>query len=114
MESTWAGDVESAFFSSERFDRQRKINLAEWKFNGKTSKEGYYIMGVDVGRLDCSTEVVIIKVTPGAGDIPKKKVVNIFSFNEEHFGLQALQLKRLFNLYKCRIAVIDGNGLTTN
>ena len=71
-------------------------------------------MGVDVGRLDCSTEVVIIKVTPGAGDIPKKKVVNIFSFNEEHFGLQALQLKRLFNLYKCRIAVIDGNGLTTN
>jgi hypothetical protein len=29
FESTWAGDVESAFFSSERFDRQRKINLAE-------------------------------------------------------------------------------------
>ena len=46
--------------------------------------------------------------------VPKKKVVNIFSFNEEHFGLQALQLKRLFNLYKCRVAVIDGNGLTTN
>ena len=26
-------------------------------------------MGVDVGRFGCNSEVVIIKVTPGAGDI---------------------------------------------
>lgn len=68
-------------------------------------------MGVDVGRFNCTTEVIIIKVTPGAGDTPKKRVVNIYSFDEEHFGMQALKLKRLFNLYKCQIAVIDGNGL---
>ena len=28
-ESRWTGDIESAFFNSERFDRQRKINQAE-------------------------------------------------------------------------------------
>ena len=27
--SLWSGDVESAFFSSERFDKNRKINLPE-------------------------------------------------------------------------------------
>ena len=70
-------------------------------------------MGVDVGRFGCNSEVVIIKVTPGAGDIPKKRVVNLYSFEEEHFGMQALKLKRLFQLYKCKVAVIDGNGLTT-
>lgn len=56
---------------------------------------------------------MIIKVTPSTGNIPRKRVVNIYSFEEEHFGMQALKLKRLFQLYKCRIAVIDGNGLTT-
>lgn len=110
-ESHWTGDIESAFFSSDRFDKQRKINQAEWKFSNRTSKDGYYLMGVDVGRFNCTTEVVIIKVTPGSGDTPKKRVVNIYSFEEEHFGMQALQLKRLFNLYKCHMAVIDGNGL---
>jgi hypothetical protein len=68
-------------------------------------------MGVDVGRFGCTSEVVIIKVTPGAGDIPRKRVVNIYSFDEEHFGMQALKIKRLFEQYKCRVAVIDGNGL---
>ncbi len=110
-ESKWTGDIESAFFSSDRFDKQRKINMPEWKYSNRTSKDGYYIMGVDVGRFGCTTEVVIIKVTPGAGDIPRKRIVNIYSFDEEHFGLQALKLKRLFQQYKCRVAVIDGNGL---
>ena len=110
-ESKWTGDIESAFFSSDRFDKQRKINMPEWKYSNKTSKDGYYVMGVDVGRFGCTTEVVIIKVTPGAGDIPRKRIVNIYSFDEEHFGLQALKLKRIFQQYKCRVAVIDGNGL---
>lgn len=110
-ESKWTGDIESAFFNSDRFDKQRKINLPEWKYSNKTSKDGYYVMGVDVGRFGCTTEVVIIKVTPGAGDIPRKRIVNIYSFDEEHFGLQALKLKRIFQQYKCRVAVIDGNGL---
>lgn len=110
-ESKWTGDIESAFFSSERFDRNRRINLPEWKYSNKTSKEGYYLMGVDVGRFGCSTEVVIIKVTPGANELPRKRIVNIYSFEEEHFGMQALKLKRLFQQYKCRVAVVDGNGL---
>jgi hypothetical protein len=27
--------------------------------------------------------------------------------------MQALKLKRLFNLFKCRVAIVDGNGLGT-
>lgn len=69
-------------------------------------------MGVDVGRFGCSTEAIIIKVYPSSrSERLLKRVVNIYSFEEEHFGLQALKLKRLFNQFKCRCAVIDGNGL---
>lgn len=69
-------------------------------------------MGVDVGRFGCTSEVVIIKVTPSSGSsTSRKRIVNIYSFEEEHFGMQALKLKRLFNQYHCKIAVVDGNGL---
>lgn len=51
MESKWTGDIESAFFESSKFDKNRIINLPEYKYSNKTSKEGYYIMGVDVGRF---------------------------------------------------------------
>lgn len=110
-ESKWTGDVESAFFSTAKFDKHRVINVAEKQYSNKTSKDGYYLMGVDVGRLGCTTEVCIIKVTPAASGVSSKRLVNIYTFDEEHFGLQAIKLKRLFNLYKCKIAVIDGNGL---
>ena len=65
-ESQWTGDVESAFFNSEKFDRLRKLNLAEVKYNNKTNAKGYYLLGVDVGRFDCTTEIIVIKVTPNS------------------------------------------------
>ena len=110
-ESKWTGDVESAFFSTANFDKHRVINLAENQYSNKTSKDGYYLLGVDVGRFGCTTEACVIKVTPSASGTMLKRLVNIYTFDEEHFGLQAIRLKRLFNLYKCKVAVIDGNGL---
>lgn len=50
-ESKWTGDVESAFFSTAQFDKHRVINLAENQYSNKTSKDGYYLLGVDVGRF---------------------------------------------------------------
>lgn len=110
-ESKWSGDVESAFFSAEKFDTHRVLNIAETSYNNRISRNGYYLLGVDVGRFNCTTEVVVVKVTPAPTGVSVKQVVNIFSFEEEHFGLQAIKLKRLFQKYKCRIAVVDGNGL---
>ena len=111
MNSVWAGNVEGAFFNSNKFDQCRILNIAETKFNKGISSKGYYVMGVDVGRIGCSTEVVILKVTPQPKGVPTKQIVNIYTFDEDHFGLQALKIKHLFNDYKCNIAVVDANGL---
>ena len=111
FESCWAGNTEKAFFDFEKLQHQRVLNLAETKYNNKIPKSGYYCMGVDVGRFNCQTEAVIIKVIPQANGTPLKQIVNIYSWEEEHFGLQAINLKRLFNQFKCKICVVDANGM---
>ena len=110
--SQWQGDVENAFFASDKFDRQRVLNLAEKKYNEKLQGDDYYVMGVDVGRFGCTSEVAIIKNTWAPTGAPIKQLVNIYSYQEEHFGIQAIQLKRLFQRFKCKACVVDGNGLT--
>lgn len=62
-------------------------------------------------NINGTTEVVVIKATPQPTGVFAKQIVNIYTFEEDHFGMQAIKIKRLFNQYKCNIAVIDGNGL---
>lgn len=62
-------------------------------------------------NISGTTEVCIFKVTPAVTGTPLKQLVNIYTFEAEHFGVQALKLKKLFLQYGCKIAVVDGNGL---
>jgi hypothetical protein len=68
--SHWSGDVENAFYSSEKFERSRLLNQPESEYtaqkniNGKGNANIYYVIGVDVGRINCTTEAIIIKVAP--------------------------------------------------
>lgn len=118
--SMWSGKIQGAFFDLEQFDRARKRKVAakEWF----SVQEGFFVLGIDVGRIGCTTEiaVVLVKKCKGShidrvdGDNVKpytKSVVNLFTLEEDHFGLQAIKIKRLFYKYKCRAISIDGNGL---
>ena len=110
-ESEWSGDAENAYFSSEIFDKYRILLQPEYEFSGRSSKSAYYVIGIDVGRKGCSTEAVIIKVTPQPQGSSLKSIVNIYSWEEEHFEQQAINIKRLYYKYKARICAIDANGL---
>ena len=110
-ESEWSGDAENAFFSAERFDKHRQLLQPEYEYSGRSSKNAYYVLGVDVGRLKCTTEVCIIKVTPQVQGAALKTLVNLYSYEAEDFEKQAILIKKLFYKYKARIAVIDANGL---
>lgn len=110
-ESEWSGDAENAYFSSEIFDKYRILLQPEYEFSGRSSKSAYYVIGVDVGRKGCSTEAVVIKVTPQPQGSSIKSIVNIYSWEEEHFEQQAINLKKLFYKYKARVLAIDANGL---
>lgn len=110
-ESKWTGDVESAFFDSTVFDKHRVLKQPEYGYNRKLSAKGYYMLGVDVGRFGCSTEICVFKVTPAPTGVSQKHLVNLFTIEAEHFGIQAIKIKRIFEQYNCKIAVVDGNGL---
>ena len=110
-ESEWSGDAENAFFSSEKFDKHRTLNQPEYEWSGRSSKSAYYVLGVDVGRKGCTTEVCVFKVTPQAQGSALKSLVNIYSYDEEHFEQQAINLKKLYFKYKARAIAIDANGL---
>lgn len=110
-ESEWSGDAENAFFSGEQFDKHRVLKQPENEYSGRSNKLAYYVLGVDVGRKGCQTEVVVLKVTPQAQGTSIKTLVNLFSFDEEHFEDQAIRIKQLYYRYKARMVVIDGNGL---
>lgn len=109
--SKWSGDAENAFYSSEKFDRYRVLSQPEYEYSGRSSKSAYYVIGVDVGRIGCTTEACIFKVTPQPQGTALKSLVNIYTYEAEHFETQAINLKKLFYKYKAKIISIDANGL---
>ena len=110
-ESEWSGDAENAFFSAEKFDKHRVLLQPEYEWSGRSSKSAFYVLGVDVGRLNCTTEVFIFKVTPQVQGASLKTLVNIYTYDAEDFEIQSINIKKLFYKYKARIAAIDANGL---
>ena len=94
--SKWTGTVEGAFFDGDRFDRNRILNQAERESSGRSAKHAYYVLSVDVGRKGCQSVVCVFKVTPQAQGSSIKSLVNIVTFNDEHFEDQAIRIKKLY------------------
>lgn len=109
--SVWSGDAENAYFSNDTFEKYRILLQPEHEYSGRSSKNAYYVVAVDVGRKGCNSEAAIIKVTPQPQGDSIKSLVNIESFAAEHFEMQAVHIKKLYYKYKARTVVIDANGL---
>lgn len=87
------------------------LSQPEYEYSGRSSKSAYYVIGVDVGRIGCTTEACIFKVSPQPQGTALKSLVNIYTYEAEHFETQAINLKKLFYKYKAKIISIDANGL---
>lgn len=111
--SHWTGNVEDAYFSGEKFDRNRILQKPEYEASGRSSVRAYYVLAVDVARSGkgCQSVVCIFKVTPQVQGSSIKSLVNLYAFEGQHFEDQAIFIKKLFYAYKARRVVIDGNGL---
>ena len=109
--SIWSGDAENAYFSSDTFDKYRRLLQPEYEYSARSSKNAYYVLGIDVGRFNCTTEVCIFKVTPQVQGAALKSLVNIYTYEAEDFQEQAIKVKKLFYKYKARMCAIDANGI---
>ena len=109
--SIWSGDAQNAFYSSEKFDKHRVLNQPEDGYSGRNAKNAFYVLGVDVGRIGCTTEVCVFKVFPQPKGAALKSLVNMYSYEAEDFEAQAIHIKKLFYAYKARQVAIDANVL---
>lgn len=109
--SKWSGTVEDSFFNAEVFDRNRILNQPEYQASGRTSKQGYYIISVDVGRKGCDSVACVFKCTPQPQGASIKALVNIFTYSDEHFEDQTIKLKKLFYTFHAKRLIIDANGI---
>ena len=109
--SIWSGDAENAFFSAEKIDKHRTLRQPQYEYSGRSSKSAYYVIGVDVGRIGCTTQANIFKVTPQPQGPAIKSLVNLYTYEAEHFEAQAINIKKLYYKYKARKVAIDTNGL---
>lgn len=65
--SIWAGNIEGAFFNTNKFDQCRVLKIAEENYNKGIAAKGYYLLGVDVGRFGSnvgSSKISLIAGTP--------------------------------------------------
>lgn len=109
--SLWSGDAQNAFFSSQVFDKHRVLRQPEGEFSGRSSRLAYYVLGVDVGRIGCTSEVAVFKCTPQPQGAAIKSLVNLYTFEEQHFEQQAIHIKKIYYKYKARKIALDTNGL---
>lgn len=110
-ESRWSGTIEDAFFNGEQFDHNRKLNQPEYEYSGRSNKNAYYVIAVDVGRKGCDSVACIFKVTPQVNGVAFISLVNIDTRSNTHFEDQSIWLKKLYYKYKAKKLIVDGNGL---
>lgn len=58
-----------------------------------------------------TTEIIVFKVNPASAGGATKNVVNILTFDADHFEDQAIAIKRLYFKYSALVVAIDANGL---
>lgn len=109
--SIWSGDVDNAFYSADKIDKYRVLRQPQADYSGRSSKSAYYVVGVDVGRIGCTTQAMIFKVTPQPQGSAIKSLVNLYTYEAQHFEQQAINVKQLYFRYKARKIVLDTNGL---
>ena len=63
-ESKWTGSVEDAYFDGEKFDRNRILQKPEKENSGRSNRNAYYVLSVDVGRKGCQSIICVLKITP--------------------------------------------------
>lgn len=113
-ESEWSGSIDDAYFTSGMFDKCRTLRQPEYEASGRSSKNAYYVVSMDVGRKADTTVFSIIKVTPQSQGQSIKSLVNIFPYSNMHIDDQVILAKKFFFKFKARALVIDGTGIGIN
>ena len=110
----WLGGSDESWFQFDKLVKYRKLKNPEWHQKFIDDKNVFYLISVDVGRLHDQTVACVFRV-----NIRDNKyygtLVNLFVLGRQAesktFTQQAIDLKKLIEIFRPREVVIDCNGL---
>lgn len=112
--SRFVGSSNEAWFDFEKIAKHRKLINPETHEIVREGIESFYILSVDIARLNCQTVCTVLKVFPNK-EKWKINLVNLYILgkteNEKVFDKQVIELKRLIEKFNPKQVVIDINGL---
>lgn len=111
---TWLGGSEESWFQFDKISKYRKNKNPEWYPKYRDTENVFYLLSVDVGRLNDATACCVWRV-----NIQQNKyfctLVNLIVLGRDaqskRFSRQAIDLKRIIATYHPKEVVIDTNGL---
>ena len=112
--SIWSGSSDESWFNYDKLSKYRKIKNPETHFLSRPNSTQFYILSVDVGRLNDQTVVCVFRVNVVQGKY-LATLVNLFVLGRtpetKPFSIQAAHLKAIIKDFNPREVVIDTNGL---
>lgn len=112
--SIWSGSSTDSWFNFDKLQKYRKIKNPETHFSSRVGSKHFYILSVDVGRLNDQTVVCVFRVNPVQGKY-MATLVNLFVLGRtsetKPFMIQARDLKKIIRQFNPKEVVIDTNGL---
>lgn len=113
--SLWSGSSEDAWFNFDKLQKYRKIKNPETSAKGRVSQSQFYLLSVDVGRLNDQTVCCVFRVNVNGEGQYYATLVNLYVLGRQAetktFYRQAIDLKRIINKFNPREVIIDTNGL---
>lgn len=112
--SIWSGGSDESWFNFDKLQKYRKIKNPETHAKLRAGSQQFYLISVDVGRLNDQTVVCVFKVNVN-NDKYYSSLVNLYVLGRQAetkpFSRQAADLKEIIALFQPKEVVIDCNGL---
>lgn len=113
--SIWSGSSEEAWFNFDKMTKYRKIKNPETHSNSRANSDQFYLLSVDVGRLNDQTVCCVFRVNVASDGRYYATLVNLYvlgrTVETKPFRIQAMDIKKIIKKFNPREVVIDTNGL---
>ena len=113
--SLWSGSSEEAWFNFDKLSKYRKIKNPETSAKFRASLNQFYLLSVDVGRLNDQTVCCVFRINVSGEGKHYATLVNLYVLGRQSdtktFNRQAIELKRIIKKFNPLEVVIDTNGL---
>jgi hypothetical protein len=110
----WSGGSDESWFKFDKLQNYRRIKNPEMHEIQREGSDQFYLLSVDVGRLNDQTVVCVFRVNIIKGKF-YSTLVNIVVLGRQAetktFHQQAIDLKQMIKDYNPKEVVIDTNGL---